>query len=125
MEREMIEPRARLDVMETTQKRVPEVGDISDEENEEIEVKEAATEDDVEKSLLRAVVKLGARVKIDIPMYELNLYIEELLDWIRGMDKYFDNEDVEEEKNVRYFVTRLKGNVALCWDELQADRRSK
>jgi hypothetical protein len=36
----------------------------------------------VEERLLRAVVKLGARAKIDIPMYEGNLDTEELLDWI-------------------------------------------
>jgi hypothetical protein len=82
-------------------------------------------EDDVEERLLRAVVKLGARVKIDIPMYEGNLDTEELLDWIREMDKYFDYEDVEEEKKVRHAVTRLKGHATLWWDELQANRRRK
>jgi hypothetical protein len=41
------------------------------------------------------------------------------------MDKYFDYEDVEEEKKVRRIVTRLKRHAALWWDELQADRRSK
>jgi hypothetical protein len=41
------------------------------------------------------------------------------------MYKYFDYEDVEEEKKVRHAVTRLKGHVTLWWDELQAVRRSK
>jgi hypothetical protein len=41
------------------------------------------------------------------------------------MDKYFDYEDVEEEKKVRHVVTRLKGHATLWWDELQADRRRK
>jgi hypothetical protein len=68
---------------------------------------------------------LGAREKIDIPMYEGNLDVEELLDWIRSMDKYFDYEDVDEEKKVRHVVTRLKGHATLWWDELQAERRSK
>jgi hypothetical protein len=45
---------------------------------------------------LKVVVKLGARAKIDIPMYEGNLDVEELLDWIRSMDKYFDYEDIDE-----------------------------
>jgi hypothetical protein len=39
------------------------------------------------------------------------------------MDKYFDYEDVKEEKKVRHVVTRLKGHVVLWWNELQADRR--
>jgi len=41
------------------------------------------------------------------------------------MDKYFDYEDVDVEKKVRLDVNRLKGNEALWWDELQADKRSK
>jgi hypothetical protein len=75
-----------------------------------------------EERLLKAVVKLGAREKIDIPMYGGNLDVEELLDWIRAMDKYFDYEDVDEEKKVRHVVTKLKGHATLWWDELQADR---
>jgi hypothetical protein len=58
-------------------------------------------------------------------MYEGNLYAEELLDWIRSMEKYFDYEDIDEEKRVRHAVTRLKVHVTLWWDELQAERRSK
>jgi hypothetical protein len=57
-------------------------------------------------------------------MYEGNLDVEELLDWIRSMEKYFDYEDVDEEKRVRHAFTRLKGHEALWWNELQAKRRS-
>jgi hypothetical protein len=125
MEREMRELRVRLDAMETTQRRAPDAGDVSEAEMEEVEVEEVVVEDAAEERLLRAVVKLGARAKIDIPMYEGSLDTEELLDWIRAMDKYFDYEDVEEEKKVKHVVTRLKGHATLWWDELQADRRSK
>jgi hypothetical protein len=45
---------------------------------------------------LKDVVKLGAREKINIPMYEGNLDVEEMLDWISSMDKYFNYEDVNE-----------------------------
>jgi hypothetical protein len=34
------------------------------------------------------------------------------------MDNYFNYEDVKEEKKIRHVVTRLKGHVALWWDEL-------
>jgi hypothetical protein len=125
VEREMRELRARLEAMEAVQRRAPDAGDISDAESEEIEVEEAAGENVAEERLLRAIVKLGARAKIEIPMYEGNLDVEELLDWIRSMDKYFDYEDVDEEKKVRHVVTRLKGHATLWWDELQAERRSK
>jgi hypothetical protein len=125
MEREMQEIRARLDAMETTQRRAPDARDVSDAENEEVEVEEVVVEDVAEERLLKAVVKLGAREKIDIPMYEGNLYAEELLDWIRSMEKYFDYEDIDEEKKVKHDVTILKGHATLWWDELQADRRCK
>jgi hypothetical protein len=62
---------------------------------------------------------------MDIPIYEGSLDAEELLDWIRALDTYFDYEDIEEDKKVRHAVTKLKGHAALWWDELQVDRRSK
>jgi hypothetical protein len=45
MEREMREIRARLKAMETTQRRGPNVGEISDAKNEEVEVEEVVVED--------------------------------------------------------------------------------
>jgi hypothetical protein len=122
VEREMRELCARLDMMEAPQRRALDVGDISDEESKDVEAEEAAGERVFEERLLRAVVRLGARAKIQVPMYEGNLGAEELLDWIRSMDKYFNYEDVDGEKRVRHVVTRLKGHTTLWWDELQAER---
>ena len=108
MEREVRELRAELDAMETKKRRAPDAGDIRDAENEEVEVEEAVVEDTTEEHLLKQVVKLGARAKIDIPMYEGNLDVEEMLDWIRSMEKYFYYEDFIEDKKAIHAVTRLK-----------------
>jgi hypothetical protein len=125
-EREMRELRARLDAMETTQRHTVDAGDISESESEnEARNEEVAAEDAAEERLFRVVARIGAREKMDIPVYEGNLDVEELLDWIRALDKYFDYEDVEEDKKVKHVVTRLKGHATLWWDELQADRRCK
>jgi hypothetical protein len=62
---------------------------------------------------------------MDIPTYEGSLDAEELLDWIRVLDTYFDYEDIEEDKKVRHAFIKLKGHATLWWDELQSDRRSK
>jgi hypothetical protein len=121
VEREMRELRARLDAMETTQRCTVDIGDISEadseneagHEGEEVTVKDAADE-----RLFRVVARIGAREKMEIPMYEGNLDVEELLDWIRALDKYFNYEDVEEDKKVKHAVTRLKGHATLWWDEL-------
>jgi hypothetical protein len=125
MEREMRELHLRMDAMETTQRRAPDAGGINNAENEEVEVEEVVVEDVVKERLLKEIVKLGAREKIDVPMYEGNLDMEELLDWIREMDKYFDYEDVEEEKKIRHVVTRLKGHAALWWDETAGRQKEK
>jgi hypothetical protein len=125
MEREVRNLRAKMEDMETSQRRKDDVGDISESENEddaghreeEIPAEDAATE-----RLLKVVARMGAKVKMDVPVYEGNLDVEELLDWIRALDTYFDYEDIEEDKKVRHVVMRLKGHAALWWDELQADR---
>jgi hypothetical protein len=123
--REVRKLRASLEVMEAMQRRTPTVEDVSDVESEEVEVEEATGEDAFNEHFLKVVMKLGARVKMDVPMYEGRLDVEELLDWIRSMDKYFEYEDVDEGRKVRDVVTRLKGHTTLWWDELQAERRSK
>jgi hypothetical protein len=63
--------------------------------------------------LLRLVTKVGARPKMEVPMYEGNLNVEELLDWINAMEKYFDYEDIDEENKVKHVVTRMKGHASL------------
>jgi hypothetical protein len=34
------------------------------------------------------------------------------------MEKYFDYEDVNEEKKLKHVVIGLKGHAALWWDEM-------
>jgi hypothetical protein len=58
--------------METTQRRTVSVGDLSDfeseieaEHEEEVAVKDAANE-----CLIRAIARMGAREKMEIPVYE-------------------------------------------------------
>jgi len=50
--------------METTQRRVPDVGYVSDAKKDEVEVEEDAREDVAEEHLMKAIVKLGVRAKI-------------------------------------------------------------
>jgi hypothetical protein len=128
VEKEMPKLRARLDAMETAKRRTVDIGDINEAESENKagnEGEEVAVEDAANECLLRTIARIGAREKMDIPVYEGNLDVEEILDWIRALDKYFDYEDVEEDKKVKHAITRLKGHATLWWDELQADRRCK
>jgi hypothetical protein len=54
-----------------------------------------------------------------------NLEVEELLDWFRALDKYFDYKYIEEDRKVKHVVTILKGHATLWWDELQVDRHCR
>jgi hypothetical protein len=117
----------RLEEMETVQRRTTNDGDLSDSEGE-VEAKqqgEVAVEDAANERLIKSIARMSSKTKMDIPTYEGSLDAEELLDWIRALDTYFDYEDIEEDKKVRHAVTKLKGHATLWWDELQEDRRCK
>ena len=60
-----------------------------------------------------------------MPTYDGSLVVEHLIDWISELDKYFEYDEVEEDKRVRLAVTRLKGHASLWWDSVQAERRRK
>jgi hypothetical protein len=115
VEIEMHELHTRLDAMETAQRHTIDIGDISeaDSENEARHGEEVTVKDVVDEHLFRTVARIRARENMEIPMYEGNLDVEELLDWIRALDIYFDYKDVKEDKKVKHAVTRLKWHAAL------------
>jgi hypothetical protein len=83
VERDLHNIRARLVDMEIRQKRTADIGDISESKNED-DVghgeEEVTAEDVVNERFLKVVARMGAKAKIDIPVYEGNLDVEELLD---------------------------------------------
>jgi hypothetical protein len=101
--------------METTQRHTAGAGDLSDSEGEaEAEQQgEVVAEDVASERLIKAITRMSSKMKMDIPTYEGSLDEEDLLDWIRALDTYFDYEDIEEDKKVRYAVMKLKGHAAL------------
>eukprot|EP00253_Pinus_taeda_P021377 PITA_21377 len=109
--------------METAQRRAPDVKTKSSSEESKQAV-EAREENETAK-VLKMLAKVGSKPKIEIPMYEGSLNAEELMDWIRSIDQYFDYEEVEDNKRVKFVVTRLKGHEAIWWDELQTSRTRK
>ena len=58
-------------------------------------------------------------------MYEGNLNVEEFMDWINALNKYFYFEDIEEKKKVSYATTRMKGHATIWWDELQIHQKRR
>eukprot|EP00253_Pinus_taeda_P013925 PITA_13925 len=43
--------------------------------------------------------------------------------WISELDKYFENEEIRDDKKVKFAATKLKGHALLWWDNVQADRK--
>ena len=70
-------------------------------------------------------MKASSRPRVEVPMYEGNLNVEELMDQINAINKYFDFEEIEDKKKVRYAATRMKGHATIWWDELQIHRERR
>lgn len=106
------ELRARLDAL--TSDRNIDDGDVSEPEVEATE--EEVVEVTPEMRFFQSVLRSTARPKIEVPVYQGGLNREELIDWINCMEKLFDYEETEDEKKVKFAVTKLKGHAALWWD---------
>eukprot|EP00253_Pinus_taeda_P012243 PITA_12243 len=115
--------RERMETMETAHRRAPDV--TTESSSEESDEEDGAGEENETAKVLKMLAKVGSKPKIEIPMYDGSLNAEELMDWIRSIDQYFNYEEVEENKKVKFAVTRLKGHAAIWWDELQTSRTRK
>ena len=75
--------------------------------------------------VLKMLVKANNMPKVEVPMDEGILDVEKLMDYINALEKYFDFEEIEHKKKVKYASTRLKGHAAIWWDELQIHREEE
>jgi hypothetical protein len=81
LQNELRRVQARMEAIEATQRREPDTRDVSEAENtSSSEEGEAPVGETTEEQLLRLVTKVGAIPKMEVPMYEGNLNVEELLD---------------------------------------------
>ena len=75
--------RARMETMETTQRRAPDDGVESSSEESDADVE--AEEENENVKFIKMLEKFGSKPKMEIPMYEGSLNAEELMDWIRSI----------------------------------------
>ena len=108
--------RTRMTTMETTQRRARDDGIAS--ANEEETTEEEVEEESKATKVMKMLEKASSRPMVEVPLYDGNLTVEVLMDWISSFDKYFDYEEVVDKKKVNFAATRLKGHAALWWDEL-------
>ena len=71
--------------------------------------------------LFKLVIVVSSRPRLEVPTYDGSLNVEELIDWINTLDKYFDCEEVDEAKKVKFAVTKLRGHTSIWWDGVQAN----
>ena len=62
------------------------------------------------------------RLKVDIPFFNGSLGIEEFLDWIAEIDRFFDYAETPVDKRVRLVACRLKGMASAWWERVQSRR---
>lgn len=103
------------------QQRELEVGDVSEEEEES--PKEKLVEDPQETRILNANLGYVMKENPNLSSYLGSLNPKGLIDWIIEMENFFEYEEMEQEKRVKFVVTKLKGCATLWWDGVQVERR--
>ena len=122
---EMRELRAHLEAMEIDIRRDPEVGDVSEPEDEEQREEVAPMQETPELIYFISILGATSSPRQELPTYDGSLVTEHLIDWISELDKYFEYDEVEEDKRAILVVMRLKGHASLWWDSVETQRRRK
>ena len=109
---------ARLDAMETAQRRGAHLDDVSDDEANIPNHNPKPEEDQDEARLLRVLSRANAKPAIEVTCYDGKLDINTMLDWIFDIEKFFDYENTPDNRKVKIAITKLKGHASLWWEHL-------
>lgn len=112
---------AHLAVVEVGRHRDPKGGDDSEEENKTST--NGSEEEGIEIKLLKSVLMASSKPIQELSNYDGRFSTEALLDWISELDKYFEYEEISEDRKIKFVVTKLKGHATLWWDSVQVERR--
>ena len=58
-------------------------------------------------------------MKVELPSFNGNIFIEEYLDWVSEVEKFFDYMSTIDDKQVNLVVYKLKGGASAWWDRVQ------
>lgn len=66
------------------------------------------------------------KLKMDIPHFNGSMHIEDFIDWMTEVGRFFDYMNIEEERKVKLVVLRFKGVASAWWEQTVKNRaRSK
>ena len=71
-----------------------------------------------EDRVLRDLEGRSEAIEIDVSDYVGSLKLEELIDWLIEMRKFFEWKPMIEEKKMKFACTKLKGHAMIWWDHL-------
>lgn len=63
------------------------------------------------------------QLKVDLPTFNGHLNIEDFLDWLWEVEKFFDSMEIEEDRQVKLVAYKLKGGASAWWEQTQLTRR--
>ncbi|XP_039122362.1 uncharacterized protein LOC120258941 [Dioscorea cayenensis subsp. rotundata] len=63
------------------------------------------------------------KIKADLPFFSGNLDVEDFLDWVAEVEKYFELMSIAEHLQVKYVAYKLRGGASAWWEQLQGKRR--
>lgn len=80
--------------------------------------REVTNENDYKDHFQRSQNRTQGRfkLKMDIPHFNRSLHIEDFLEWIVEVERFFDYMEIDENQQVKLVVIRFKG-VASAWSE--------
>ena len=55
-------------------------------------------------------------MKVELPSFNGNVSIEEYLDWVSEMEKFFDYMSIADDKQLCLVAYKLKGGAFAWWD---------
>ncbi|KAK1277185.1 hypothetical protein QJS04_geneDACA021326 [Acorus gramineus] len=61
-------------------------------------------------------------VKVDLPEFNGQLHIEDFLNWLTAVERFFDYREVPHAKKTKLVAIKLKGGASAWWEQLQLSR---